>query len=126
MRQALVLFAHGARDPEWAAPFRRIRGLVAARCPNISVELAFLEIMSPSLAEAVDGLAAGGISSITIAPLFMAQGGHLKQDLPRLVADLEVRHPGLELRLLPAVGDVEEVLLAIGEWLAEAMRTPER
>jgi len=99
---------------------------VAARCPNISVELAFLEIMSPSLADAVDGLAAGGISSITIAPLFMAQGGHLKQDLPRLVADLEVRHPGLELRLLPAVGDVEEVLLAIGEWLTEAMRTRER
>ena len=126
MQQALVLFAHGARDPEWAAPFRRIQRLVAERCPGIAVELAFLEIMSPSLAEIVSSLKGAGALHITIAPLFMAQGGHLKHDLPRLLAQLEERHPGLQLRLLPAVGDVEEVLLAIGEWLAGAMRNEAR
>jgi len=126
MQQALILFAHGARDPEWAAPFRRIQRLVAERCPGMAVELAFLEIMSPSLAEIVSSLKGAGALRITIAPLFMAQGGHLKHDLPRLLAQLEERHPGLQLRLLPAVGDVEEVLLAISEWLAGAMCNEDR
>lgn len=123
MQEALVLFAHGARDPEWAVPFTRIQRLVAARCPDVAVELAFLEIMPPSLTETVNGLVAAGIKRIAIAPLFMAQGGHLKHDLPRLAAQLEAQHPGLRLRLLPAVGEAEEVLLAISEWLTETMRS---
>ena len=41
--------------------------------------------MEPPLAQAVDKLAQAGHRSITIAPLFMAQGGHLKHDVPRLI-----------------------------------------
>ena len=125
MQEALVLFAHGARDPEWAVPFRRIQRLVAACCPDVAVELTFLEIMPPSLTETVSGLVAAGIKRIAIAPLFMAQGGHLKHDLPRLAAQLEAQHPGLRLRLLPAVGEAEEVLLAISKWLTETIRSEE-
>jgi hypothetical protein len=47
MTTALVLFAHGIRGPEWAAPLHRIRGPIAAR----RVELACLEIMQPPFGE---------------------------------------------------------------------------
>ena len=86
MTSALVLFAHGARDPDWRIPFQRIQQRVSARCPGVTVELAFLELMPPALDEVLERLVATGHSKITIAPLFMAQGGHLKQDLPRLLA----------------------------------------
>ncbi len=116
-RHGLILFAHGARDPEWAAPFVRIRDSVAAARPDVLVELAFLEIMSPRLGDAVERIAASGVLDITVAPLFMAQGGHLKQDVPRLLAAAEQRHPNVRVKLLPAVGEVDAVLDAIGAWL---------
>ncbi len=117
---ALILFAHGARDPEWAAPFQKIQRNVAKRCPGLTVELAFLEFMPPALSDAVERLAGSGYDTITIAPLFMAQGGHLKHDLPLILDDLRRRFPAVTLTLLPAVGDVDVILDAISDWLVNS------
>ena len=117
-RSALVLFAHGARDPEWAGPFRAIAARVAADRSDLSVRLAFLEFQGPALTEAIAELVAAGHRSIHVAPLFMAQGGHLKNDVPKLLAEIRGRHPGLAIDLLPAIGDVPELREAIAGWLA--------
>ena len=117
---AIVLFAHGARDPEWAQPFRKIKRALEAKRPGVTVELAFLEIMEPALADAVEKLALAGHTSITIAPLFMAQGGHLKNDLPKILDAIRAEHRGTEITLLPAIGDVDAILDAIAGWLVGA------
>ena len=93
--------------------------MVALRKPELEVELAFLELMEPSLSEAVDRLAASGSAHFTIAPLFMAQGAHLKRDLAALLEKLKARHPAVEVKLLPALGDVDEVTEAIAAWLLD-------
>jgi sirohydrochlorin cobaltochelatase len=118
---ALVLFAHGARDPRWAEPFERIQAAVRARRDGAVVELAFLEIMQPALADAVATLVAAGHRRITIAPLFMAQGGHLREDLPKLLETIRASHAGVDFTVLPAVGDVEPILNAIADWLVSAL-----
>ena len=114
---ALVLFAHGARDPEWAAPFRAIATRVAASRKDLSVKLAFLEFQTPALADAIGELVAEGYPAIHIAPLFMAQGGHLKHDVPKLLAAIRAQHPVLQIELLPAIGDVDCLREAIAGWL---------
>ena len=115
--RGIVLFAHGARDPEWARPFEEIRDHVRASRPEYPIALAYLEIMSPTLEEAIASLAAEGASSITVFPLFMAQGGHLKQDLPRILAAIRLNHPHLPIALESALGDSPEVLTAIAGWI---------
>jgi len=117
----LVLFAHGARDPEWAEPFRAIAARVAADRKDLTVKLAFLEMQTPSLTDAIAELAGAGHSTIHIAPLFMAQGGHLKKDVPVLLDDIRNRQPALTLTLLPAIGDVPGLRGAIADWLAGAV-----
>lgn len=119
---ALVLFAHGARDPEWAVPLRKIQRKVAARIPEIAVELAFLEIMQPTLTEAVSNLADAGHTAIAVAPMFIAQGAHLKRDLPQSLEDLRRSHPTVTFTLLPAIGDVDIIHDAISGWLVNMMR----
>jgi sirohydrochlorin cobaltochelatase len=118
-RAALVLFAHGSRDPDWAEPFRAIQRKVSARKPAVTVELAFLQLMEPTLSDVVGRLAGSGHTRVTIAPLFMAEGAHLKRDLAALVATLEQRHPRIEVRLLPAAGEVDGVRDAISAWIAD-------
>ncbi len=113
----IVLFAHGARDPAWSRPFEAIRDIVRARRPEFPVELAFLELMSPNLEDAVRTLAGKGVAAITIFPLFMAPGGHIRNDLPRIVEDLRATHAGLPIAIQSAVGEVPEILEAIAAWV---------
>jgi sirohydrochlorin cobaltochelatase len=116
---AILLFAHGARDPSWAEPFRRIVARLGQRQPRIRVELAFLELMQPTLDFAIAGLAAEGIGHITVVPLFLAQGGHLKQDLPRLLDDIRRDYPALRIDVTTAIGDSEDLIKAIADWAFE-------
>ena len=115
--QAIILFAHGARDPDWAAPFDIIRQQLQAARPEVQVVLAFQDFMTPSLEAAVAQSAAQGAKRIVLVPLFMAQGGHLKQDLPLLVGKIRQQHPQLELQVMPAIGDAPEILQAITDWV---------
>ncbi|MBI1965103.1 MAG: CbiX/SirB N-terminal domain-containing protein [Betaproteobacteria bacterium] len=120
MKSALVLFAHGARDAGWAEPFRAIRSAVAKRRPDLTVELAFLELMQPVLGDCVAQLVHDRHQRITIAPLFLAQGGHLKQDLPKLLKGLIASHPAVEIKVLAPIGEVTELLDAIADWLVNS------
>jgi sirohydrochlorin cobaltochelatase len=120
----IILFAHGARGPRWAEPFRRLVAKLAARRGDIAVELAFLEHMQPELVTAVGKLAAAGVERITLIPLFMGRGGHLRRDLPQIVAHAGAAHPGVLIRTTEAVGEVEPLLDAITDWvLDESDRT---
>lgn len=117
--RGIVLFAHGARDPEWARPFEAIRDRVRQSRPECPIALAYLEAMSPTLEEAIDEVIAEGAVSVTVFPLFMAQGGHLKQDVPRILAAIRATRPHVPISLESAIGDVPEILGAITGWIVE-------
>jgi len=106
----LILLAHGARDARWAEPFLRLRAKIAAVRTNAMVELAFLEVMAPNLASAVDAMIAGGCRSLRIVPLFLGQGGHVRDDIPRLIAGVSARHPDVAIELTGAIGEDDTVL----------------
>ena len=44
-KKAIILIAHGARDPEWAAPMRRVWAAIQAQRPDQRIELAFLDLI---------------------------------------------------------------------------------
>lgn len=117
--RALVLFAHGARAPGWAAPFQRLRELTAAQRPDCAVALAFLELMTPSLPDAVAQLGAG-VREVTIVPVFLGQGGHLLRDLPQLVDELRASYPHIRFATVPAVGEDPSVLAAMAAYCSAA------
>ncbi len=114
-RRGLLLFAHGARDPAWAAPF----DAVARRCrdarPAQPVALAFLEFMSPDLVGAGAALVAAGCDAVDVVPLFLGAGGHVRKDIPRLLARLESEHPAVRWSLHPSVGEADAVIAAMAD-----------
>lgn len=121
MKKALILFAHGARAASWAAPFERLRDLVAAREPGVDVSLAFLELMSPRLPERAAALVAQGVTDLTVVPVFLGQGGHVLRDLPVMIEQLRADHPQLALRVVEAAGENAAVLQAIAEYCVGAL-----
>jgi len=120
---ALILFAHGARDPAWRGPIDALARRLHAALPQVDVVPAFLELMSPSLGDAVATAVAKGATRIAVAPVFWAQGGHLRRDVPALLAEVCATHPGLRIDLWPVLGERDAVLDAIaadyhGLWAA--------
>lgn len=114
--KAILLFGHGARNPEWAQPFHRIRDAILARDPATLVAPGFLELMHPSFDEAVDGLVGQGATEIVVIPIFMAAGSHVKKDLPQMAASAMERHAGLAITLAAPVGEAAPVLAAMADY----------
>lgn len=120
--QGLMLFAHGARDPRWATPFEDVLRRVRAGAPGIPVALAFLEFMEPGLEDAGTGLALAGCTRVDVLPLFLGAGGHVRKDLPELLARMAERHPQVQWRLRPAVGEMESVVQAMADAALEGIQ----
>ena len=114
-----MLFAHGSSDPGWATPFIKLKAAIQAREPGRIVELAFLERMEPSFDDAVATLQKQGIAEITVAPIFLAIGGHMRKDLPKLIEGIQLR-TGIAFKVLPTLGEVDMLITAIADWVTDA------
>ncbi|QRM20413.1 cobalamin biosynthesis protein CbiX [Dechloromonas sp. TW-R-39-2] len=115
MTTALILFAHGARDPEWANPMRRVQAAMRLRVTDAPVELAFLEFMTPTLPECASQLIAQGAKKIVVIPMFIARGGHLKKETPEILDALRSTYPDVDFSLSGVIGENEIVVQAMAE-----------
>ena len=106
MDGAIVLFAHGARGPDWSVPLVRLRAALEQAAPGLEVRIAYLEMQGPGLPEVLDALAGAGAPRISIAPVFWSRGGHVARDLPDLLAHWSARYPAVSLQVLPALSDL--------------------
>lgn len=125
MHDALILFAHGARDPRWSAPFEAVAAQVRAARPGVPVHLAFLEFMSPGLVDAGSTLAQAGHTRVAVLPMFLGTGGHVRKDLPVLLDALRAAYPACRFDLLPAVGEVPAVVTAMAACASAALDAPQ-
>ncbi len=124
MTRGVLLFAHGARDPRWAEPFDDVARRVRERNPALSVQLAFLEFMAPSLREAGQTLAESGCTRVDVVPLFLGAGGHVRKDLPALLAELAGAYPGVQWQLQRAIGERDSVIDAMARAAALSADEP--
>jgi sirohydrochlorin cobaltochelatase len=120
MKRGLLLFAHGARDPRWAESFLEVAKRVAQRVPKACVQLAFLEFMTPTLRNGGLALVELGCTYVDVVPLFLGTGGHVRKDLPVLLADLEAACPRVQWRLQRAIGEIDSVIDAMACAAAQA------
>ena len=111
----LLLFAHGARDPQWARPFEAVAARCKAQRGDSRVALAFLEFMAPDLVAGGSALVAAGCTSVDVVPLFLGAGGHVRKDIPVLMARLQAEHPAVRFVLRPAIGEAEGVIQAMAD-----------
>lgn len=115
IKTALILFAHGSRDPKWAEPFKAIQSLIRAQAPDVPVELAFLELMQPGIQECLTLLAKEDVKRISVVPVFLAAGRHLREDLPALIAPIQQQFPDLVINVSAPIGDLPEFQAAIAK-----------
>lgn len=115
---AAVLVAHGARDARWADPLRALREDLATRLSPRPIALAFLELLPPTVEDAVAALHAAGARTILVVPVFLSGGGHVARDVTPLVEAARRRFPDAELEVAGALGEEPEARRGMVEAVA--------
>jgi sirohydrochlorin cobaltochelatase len=105
MKPAIILFAHGSRDPLWRLPIEAVAREISQRDDQTLVRCAYLELCLPSLPDAAAELASAGVRAIKVFPLFLGVGKHAREDLPVLMDEIRAAHPDVTLTLLPTAGE---------------------
>lgn len=110
----LLLVDHGSRRSEANAMVSELADRIAGLRPDALVSFAHLELAEPSIADGVADLARRGATAITVILLFLTDGRHAREDVPRLAEAAATAH-GIAVRVGPPLGvsdALAELLLA--------------
>ena len=108
--KGIVLFAHGSRDPLWHRPIQAVAQRMAALAPEVPTRCAYLELTTPSLADAAAELVALRVTELSVVPMFLGVGKHAREDLPVLLEELRRLHPQVQIHCQPSVGEQGAVI----------------
>ncbi|MEU9857636.1 sirohydrochlorin chelatase [Streptomyces sp. NPDC047974] len=118
---ALLVIAHGSRDPRHAATVQALVRRAGALRPGARVETAFLDFNLPSVAGVLDRLASEGVRDVVALPLLLTRAFHAKADIP---AVLRQAPASLRIRQAEVLGPSPLLLAAVERRLYEAGLTP--
>ena len=123
---AIVLFAHGSRDPAWQRPMLAVAQRIRDLAPALWVACAYLELTEPSLPQAVAQAVEAGHAQIRVVPMFLGVGKHVREDRPLWMAQLQAQHPHVQFDLQAAVGEQAAVLdtLALAATMDMGLQPP--
>jgi sirohydrochlorin ferrochelatase len=121
VRPALVVIAHGSRDPRHAATVHALVRRVRSLRPGLRVATAFLDFDVPPVPEVLESLAADGVRDVVALPLLLTRAFHAKTDVPEV---LRAAPPRLRIRQAEVLGPSPLLMTALERRLREAGVTP--
>lgn len=117
-----LFIAHGSRESSAQEGFEALLSNLAPALKPNEVGGAYLTLNEPSIAAAIEAASEKGFKDFIIAPLFFFEGAHLKNDIPKILADLKLKNSDLDFHVMPAIASIE----TFSEWLVTKAITPKR
>lgn len=113
-KAAILMMAHGSRDAEARAEYRRIHEAIAGRLAPTPVAFSILEFPRndglPSIQEGWQWCVENGASRVVALPFFLFPAGHVREDLPAELRTARDSGGDAEIDLLPPLGPANEIL----------------
>ncbi len=107
--KGVLIVGHGTTSGVGAEECRRVAAMAAELLPGHRVELGFLELIEPSIDEAVAALAAAGCREAVVVPILLFAAGHARRDVPEAVLRA-VEARGIAVRQADVIGCHEAVV----------------
>ncbi|MEZ0365414.1 sirohydrochlorin chelatase [Mycobacterium sp. pUA109] len=114
---ALVLTAHGSKDPRSAANVHAVAGRLRQMRPGLDVQVAFCEQNDPNLVDALRGL--NDHHQAVVVPFLLASAYHARTDIPKQIARAAV-----SVRQADVLGEDERLVAVLRERLTELGVSP--
>jgi sirohydrochlorin ferrochelatase len=122
MKTALLLIAHGSRQPEANDDLRHVAAELRQRGGFEVVEASFLELAKPNVVDGGVRCVDHGAARVLLLPYFLSAGTHVRRDLTALRDELAGRFPAVEFRLAEPLGRHPLLLDVVLARAAEALK----
>ncbi|UZE96808.1 sirohydrochlorin chelatase [Alkalimarinus alittae] len=108
----LIVVAHGSRRQASNEEVEVLADKVAKKLPTdfSAVKVAFLELASPSIEEAIDNCYEEGASEVLIVPYFLSAGTHVATDVPNEVEKTMAKWPDKKIEIAPHIGSLDPMV----------------
>ncbi len=105
-KRALILVDHGSVVKEANEMLQEIANMAKnnIKCDFDLVHYAHMELAEPTISQAFDACVSEGAEEIVVHPYFLAPGRHSTIDIPRMVEEAAMRHPGVFFRVTEPLG----------------------
>ncbi|MBT5855486.1 CbiX/SirB N-terminal domain-containing protein [bacterium] len=104
-KKGLLIIVHGSRDPKWCQPFEDFVQNTSTRLKTDKVRLCYMELVSPTLETVVGDWVKEGLTHIQVIPFFMASGGHVDNNIPKIIREAQAKYPHIQIDQLPPIGE---------------------
>jgi sirohydrochlorin cobaltochelatase len=94
--EGLLLVGHGSRCGRSAIEMQAMAERVGFALPGVAVEVGYLEMTDPPATRVIERLVRAGCRRVVVLPLVLLGAGHAKSDVPAIVVEARLRHPGVE------------------------------
>jgi sirohydrochlorin cobaltochelatase len=110
MTQAILLVGHGTRNPTGQQQFVRLAEHLRTAVAPLPLEIAYIELQTPTIEEALLRMHREGTQKITLSPALLFAAGHAKQDIPEGVARAVQIAPDIDVAYAEPLGCHEALL----------------
>lgn len=108
--KAILIVDHGSRRAEANDMLITVAEMLQAMAgPDVIVRYAHMELADPAISGGFLSCIEAGATEVIVFPYMLSPGKHSTGDIPRMVAEVAVSHPGIQYRVTPAFG-VDEKL----------------
>ena len=108
--KAILLVDHGSRKAEANEMLIGMAELVQSMVgPDVIVRPAHMELAEPSIAAGFASCVEAGATNVIVFPYMLSPGKHSTSDIPRMVAEVALSHPGVSFSVTDAFGIHEKL-----------------
>lgn len=114
-KRGLILVDHGSKRQaandmlhDVVTMYKRVSG-------ESIVEAAHMELADPTIDQAFEACVKQGATTVIVHPYFLSPGRHSQSDIPRMVAEVAEKFPGVSFHVTAPLGLDEKIALVIKE-----------
>src|SRR4051812_20034731 len=123
METALLLIAHGSREPDANDDLHYVVTAMRQQGTFAIIEASFLEFARPTIGEGGQRCIEQGAECVVMLPYFLSAGVHVLRDLASARGELATRFAGIEFRLAEPLGRHPRILEIVAARAQAALAT---
>mgnify|MGYP000211960883 CR=1 FL=1 len=108
MGRGIVILGHGSRARVWEANqlLLQIVEKFKQKTGEQNVKPAYMNVKSggPTLEQAIEELIREGFTEIVVAPWFLTDGLHIREDIPEIIDSIKEKYPEVQIALAKPLG----------------------
>lgn len=103
--EGILILAHGSKREETEKIVDSLVEKVKKKSGKELVCPAYLQFSKDSLDSGIERLVSGGATKIKVVPMFIFDGVHVTEDIPKELEEIKSKYPGVDIRMSRHIGD---------------------